>query len=166
MVAWTEQTACDPGGIKFQTTIPNYVKMAVAYARRYSGDGNADNAVEVDSNGNPIKGGRHLQADCIEIGNEEINSQQDNTPLPYTGCRNPMRYVSLVRTVMKQLRAPASSGGGGWVPRGNFLARVGAWGIVHDQINEVNSTYGIFMNPPTDPTYNSGGNHSSIFGKD
>src|SRR5690348_8691019 len=46
--AWTESSPCNPApsgtGDKYQTTIPNYVKMAVAYARRYSGDGNPDNA--------------------------------------------------------------------------------------------------------------------------
>src|SRR5581483_11293625 len=43
---WQVASACDPSGIKFYTTAANYAKIAVALARRYSGDGNADNKMD------------------------------------------------------------------------------------------------------------------------
>ena len=110
--------------------------------------------------------GKKLQADCIEIGNEEFNSQQDPSPLPKTGCASPLKYVGYVRTVLPLLRAPVASGGGGWVPSGTFQARVGAYGIVHSQQAETKSFYGVLVAPPIDATWNPKANHNSIFGYD
>ena len=155
---WTESGACDAGHTKYATTPAAYAKMAVAMARRYSGDGNPANKIDAAT-------GKRLQVDCIEIGNEENNNEPDLSG-NYTGCRDPLRYVQVIRAVCAAMRASVANGGGNWVPRGNFQARVGHTGIVHNQSPEVVNWFTIVCAPPTNATYNASGNHNSIFGFD
>jgi len=144
--SWADYSSpCNPGVSYWFGKESNWADFAAKFCRRYSGDGNPENAIANDGSKRPI------WVDNIEVGNEDFDTHGD-----LVNCRNPMRYVLMARTVVPRMRLAVSAGGGGWT------RRIGTWGCFWQDQTHIKNVYNTLVNPPTDATYNPGGDHTDV----